>query len=130
MGEKMDVKHIGIIACGEELMGIMVTKTIGKQKTERQEKGPLWTKDETVPGTIKHDDIHQHSTSKVRKGFPDPPVRNSFASIRQSWVMTTLGTDDHHYSLLQRQREKGLETTQVILGTETRPLLHTKKIRI
>lgn len=127
MDKKMDVKHI---ACGEELMGIMVTKTIDNQKTERQEKSPMWTKEEIVPGTIKHDDIHQHSTSKVKKGFPNPPVRNSFASIRQSWVMTTLGTDDHHYSRLQRQREKGLETAQVILGAEPRPLLHTKKIRI
>lgn len=41
--------------------------------------------------------------------------------------MTTLGTDDHHYSRLQRQRGKGLETAQVILGAEPRPLLHTKK---
>lgn len=90
----------------------------------------MWTKDEIVPRTIKHDDIHQHSTSKVKKGFPDPRVRNPFASIHQSWVTTILGTDDHHESHLQRQREMGLETTQVILGAETRPLLHTKKIRI
>lgn len=64
MDKKMDVKHI---ACGEELMGIMVTKTIDNQKTERQEKSPMWTKEEIVPGIIKHDDIHQHSTSKVKK---------------------------------------------------------------
>ena len=50
----------------------MVTKKIDKnkiRKTVRQEKGPIWTKEEIVPRAIKCDYIPQHSTSKVKERF-------------------------------------------------------------
>lgn len=34
----MDVKHIGTIACGEELVGIIVTKMIDKTKNRQTDK--------------------------------------------------------------------------------------------